>query len=122
MEYEDPETRKIRKAHAKLQREQKIRDELAVQSLMSTPGGRAWMHDILVLTHVFVCSIGPDSHTTYFREGERNIGLYLLNQVMAACPEAYIQMMAEHNNERHIFSTEPGLDDYDDGGLPDSGA
>jgi hypothetical protein len=33
-------------------------------------------------------------------EGERNIGLRLLSDLMQACPDRYIEMLKEANGER----------------------
>ena len=71
-----------------------------ITHLMSTTPGRRWMHNVLEQCHIFSTSYSRDSTTMAFNEGQRDIGLKLLNGVMAACPESYILMMREHNERR----------------------
>ena len=69
-----------------------------IRSLMSTITGRAWMYGRLESAHIFSASYSNDSHLTAFREGERNQGLMLLNDIMRHCPDAYILMTREAND------------------------
>lgn len=69
----------------------------AVVGIMSVSGGRHWMHDILVSCHVFATTFTVDPYATAFNEGQRNIGLQLLDDIMQACPDSYILMMREAN-------------------------
>jgi len=72
-----------------------------ITSIMSTPAGRAWLWDTLAGCHIFVTTFIPDSNASAFQEGRRSIGLSLLADIMAACPDYYIQAMRE-SNERYI--------------------
>src|SRR5262249_45062973 len=63
--------------------------------VMSTAPGRAWILGWLDMCHVFASSYSGDSHATAFAEGERNIGLRLFNDILAACPDEYVTMMKE---------------------------
>ena len=72
-------------------------DQEIVTQLMSTTPGRSWMLRKLEACHVFSSSFNAQPHFMAFSEGERNIGLQLLNDIMAACPDHYIQMMRERN-------------------------
>jgi hypothetical protein len=67
-----------------------------IQTLMSTTQGRQWVHERLTVCHVFATSFSTNAYESAFREGERNVGLQLLNDVMT-CPDEYIQMMREAN-------------------------
>ena len=67
-----------------------------IQSLMGTTQGRQWVHERLTLCHVFASSFSTNAYESAFREGERNVGLQLLNDVMT-CPDEYVQMMREAN-------------------------
>ena len=69
-----------------------------IRSLMSTITGRAWMYGRLESAHIFSASFSTDPHLTAFREGERNQGLMLLNDIMRHCPDAYILMTREAND------------------------
>lgn len=68
--------------------------------IMSTTFGREWVWNQLERAHVFEMSFTPDALLTAFREGERNQGQLLLNDVMVACPEQFIIAMRESNVRR----------------------
>lgn len=69
-----------------------------VAALMATPQGRAWVWDFLAGAHVYQTSFHTDSNSMAFREGERNVALMVLAQIMAAAPKAYLLMFAENSN------------------------
>ena len=74
----------------------KERDRLgALGGIVSEPGGRAWIHNLLSITHVFDSSFSNNSHAMAFREGERQVGLRILADMMAAAPEQWVPMMTE---------------------------
>ncbi|MDE2021163.1 MAG: hypothetical protein KGJ13_12580 [Patescibacteria group bacterium] len=65
-------------------------------NLLSTPAGRNWMWDKLEACRVFQTSFDlGDPHATTFNEGQRNIGLMLLADIGAQCPDALVLMMRE---------------------------
>lgn len=68
-----------------------------IRTLMDTTAGRAYMHAVLERCHVFASSFNTDSLNMAFAEGERNIGLQFLRDVMQACPDMYVLMMREAN-------------------------
>ena len=76
-----------------------------VVDLMSTPPGRQWMHDRLSGCHLFTTSFSLTALETAFKEGERNQGLQLLTDVMAACPDQYVLMMREANVRHQLTDT-----------------
>lgn len=55
------------------------------------------MCEVLEACHIFASSHTGNALNTAFAEGERNIGLRLLNGIMAAAPDQYVQMMRERN-------------------------
>lgn len=74
----------------------KERDRLdALGGIMSVPAGRAWVHNLLSIAHVFDSSFSNNSHAMAFREGERNVGLRIFADLMAAAPDQWITMMTE---------------------------
>ena len=99
--------------------------QIVVLNLMSSPAGRSYMHERLVRCHIFSSSFNASSLGMAFAEGERNVGLQDLNDVMAFAPDQYIQMMREandrSNNDRPIRSAENGRRD-DTGSEPEAGA
>lgn len=79
----------------KLRRENELID---VQQVMMTKCGRAliWrqLSRLNVYGNPFVAGM-PD--VTAFQCGERNAGLWLLQEVMEACPDLYAKMQEEQN-------------------------
>jgi hypothetical protein len=68
--------------------------------LMGTTNGRQWVFEHLDRCHVFASSFSLNAQEAAFKEGERNVGLRLLNDVMLASPDEYVQMMREENVRR----------------------
>ena len=68
-----------------------------VEALMSNEDGRAWMFDILGTNcHVFSDNPMRDTPERNGRfEGERAVGLRLLDEIMKAAPEMFWQMRVE---------------------------
>lgn len=100
-----------------------------VAEVTSTINGRAWYLGILKRCHVFATSFTGEALTSAYAEGERNIGLQLLGDLMAVCPGQYIEMMKE-DHERSITSDrrqdsngrDQGSDSADSGPGEDAGA
>jgi len=66
------------------------------RAMMDVPQFRAFMWGLLTRTHVFAISADvTNANNTFFREGERNVGLSLIADVMRLCPEKYQTMAAE---------------------------
>ena len=83
---------------AKLRETQRVD---VIRGLMSSTPGRQWMHERLLRAHVFASSFTGEALSSAYREGERNIGLQDLNDIMSCCPDLYILMMQE-SNERDL--------------------
>ena len=70
-------------------------DELGdLRSILGAPEGRRLMWRYLTRCGVFKTSMTGSSQT-FFLEGQRNVGLWLLADINAADPGAYVQMLAE---------------------------
>lgn len=65
--------------------------------LMSSKRGRRVVWRLLSEAGVFRVSFEPgmDAMSTAFREGHRNAGLLLINQIFELCPERYAEMAKE---------------------------
>ena len=61
---------------------------------MSTPAGRRFMWRLLEKTGMYRTSFTGNS-TTFFNEGQRNIGLMMNALILQACPEQYLAMLNE---------------------------
>ena len=86
--------------------------------LMGTMAGREWIYNWLSECHVFVSSFSLNAQEAAFREGERNVGLRLLNDVMQTAPDEYVLMMREENVRRSSSDT---IAERASGGDQDSG-
>lgn len=73
-------------------REREIDD---VSFILSHPQGRRFFWRYLSLCNMWKTSFTGNS-TTFFNEGERNIGLRLMADINEASPEAYVQMVKEN--------------------------
>lgn len=80
----------------KSRRQQEIDD---VYFLLNCPQGRRFLWRYLGICGVYRLSYTANSDTN-FREGERNIGLKLMNDIMETKPEAYLQMIQENPKEK----------------------
>ncbi len=91
----DPEVVQQRKRDVG-RRQRQNRDVL--RNLMSSPQGRAWAWDTLSMCHIFATSFqhGINGLSIAFSEGERNVGLKLNADLIAADPKAYVLMQAEN--------------------------
>lgn len=71
--------------------------EQVVKQLMTTPGGRQWVWQLLERGHLYETSFtAGDPMATAFREGERNATLRVLADVIKAAPELYLLAMKEN--------------------------
>ena len=64
--------------------------------IMSQPNGRQWVWDLLTRTKVFATCFDTRALQMAFNEGERNIGLQLMAELMRVCPGQYTTMAREN--------------------------
>lgn len=76
---------------AQLERDQELNE---VKSLMEHPAGRRFMWRLLDKSGLFRTSFTGNS-TTFFNEGQRNIGLIYMSMINETCPELYHLMVIE---------------------------
>lgn len=73
--------------------------KVALRKFLEIPAGRQWVWDLLEVCHLYRTSFDPTNEQsdrlTFFREGERNIGLYVLGQIEQHAPESLRLMMNE---------------------------
>jgi hypothetical protein len=95
-----------------------------ITEVMSTIQGRQWLWDLLGNCHIFSTTFNPEPSISAFQEGQRNVGLFLLADIMAHCPDQYIQAMRE-SNERYHSDLNSAPDDPSaerpSGPIPDGG-
>lgn len=65
--------------------------------LMSTARGRRLVWRLLERTGIYRSSMTGNSFT-FFREGERNVGLFIQATLVEHCPEDYAKMLTEQKD------------------------
>ncbi|MEX8508461.1 MAG: endopeptidase [Leptothrix ochracea] len=74
--------------------------------IVSNKRGRRFAYRLLDRCGVFRSSFTGNS-TTFFNEGQRNIGLHLLGMLNEHAPEAYSLMLKEHNDHERSTNERP---------------
>jgi hypothetical protein len=62
--------------------------------LMADKRGRRYMWALLERTGIYRSSFTGNSET-FFREGQRNIGLAMMDLLLSICPDRYAEMVKE---------------------------
>lgn len=76
------------------------RDIEDIKHVMGSEQGRRVMWELLSQGKIFVAIMPGDPQVMAFQEGQRNISLAWFQRVMAHCPEQYLKMAAEANEEQ----------------------
>lgn len=66
---------------------------------MGNPRGRRIAARYLDKCHIFESSFSTNLSQTNFNEGERNIGLMMLNDIMENAEDKYLKMLQENKNK-----------------------
>lgn len=96
MPYDASNRRDVRAAEKQAKLVEQQRREI-VTGIMSVIPGRSWMCDILESCHIFATSYNDIGYRMAFMEGQREVGIRLLTDIMGACPDQYVLMMRERN-------------------------
>lgn len=94
--YDASDPKKVNEARKKAGRQKKQRLDM-IAGIMELKVGRAWLQERLsVDCHIYAPShVIGDPYQTAFRDGERHIGLKLLEDIMTAAPERFMLMCKE---------------------------
>ena len=88
-------------AAKKLEKEVR-KDELAdMRLLLSDPAGRRFLWRMLKRCGLYRLSYTGNSET-YLREGERNVGLWLMTELSQANPDAFFLMQKENMKQGDV--------------------
>jgi hypothetical protein len=71
------------------------RQDAELRGVLNSYPGRSVIWRVLEQCGIYELSFSGDSHRTAFREGNRNVGLFLLTEVMRVAPDAYGLMQRE---------------------------
>lgn len=95
--YDSGDEKQVRKRRTKaqLQREKELAE---LMSILETKPGRAFTWRLLNQCGVFKTTFANDANLTAFNEGKRQMGLWLLSEIMTASPNSYSLMQAENFN------------------------
>lgn len=88
----DPKMVKAAKRRAERAREAELE---VVKAVMGLPQGRKWVWSILSKARLFQSPFAANALVMAHNAGEMNIGLYILGQIMEACPDQYMVMAKE---------------------------
>jgi len=113
--YDAGNRRDIREAQKRAKVTEQQRREI-ITGIMSVEPGRRWMHDILEGCHIFSTSFSDAGLRMAFMEGQREVGLRLLMDIMGACPDRYIEMMRERNERQSSINARSERRDQDGDG------
>lgn len=94
----DEEQVKESKLHEKFSRETELSD---VAHVLSSPQGRRFYWRLLTECKTFE-SIMTGSAYTYYNSGKQDLGHYLLGELNAADPEAYLKMLKEIKGVKNV--------------------
>ena len=94
-------------AHARETERERLLMQESTSFIMSDERGRRFMWWLLGRCHVYATSFTGNS-ATFFKEGERNIGLMVLDRVMTECPDLYPEMHKEAMLEQARREAEEG--------------
>lgn len=104
----------IRKQEKDARQAERLRRD-AIVACMSTSQGRAWLWDVLASAHCFhTTHVAGDALASAFQEGRRSLGLGVLSDIMAHCPDLYIQAMREANDRYVSDNRNASVDDSSD--------
>lgn len=81
-----------RKSRARLRRENELE---AIKVLLSHRFGRDFVWRLLEECRLYQSSYQGNAEEAVFNEGKRNVGLWVLNEVLQAAPNAYATMRQE---------------------------
>jgi hypothetical protein len=124
MPYDASNRRDVKAAEKQAKLHEQQRKEI-VTGIMSVAPGRSWMCDILESCHIFATSYNDVGLRMAFMEGQREVGIRLLTDIMGACPDSYVLMMRERNERNSSYDARRSRKDTDgrdrESGIDDRG-
>lgn len=81
--------------NAEATRQQRLREESDFKFIMGSKQGRRYVWRLLGMTGLFRNPFAGEPGATAFRCGEQNIGQQVIAEIHGLCPERYIDMLKE---------------------------
>ena len=103
------------------QQEERNRRDFILHS-MGVRAGRAYFCHLLEQAHVFTTTYADLPIRMAFNEGNRNLGLMILGDIMRHCPDHYVTMMRERNERDTITDGRLQRSDADSNGRDSANA
>lgn len=113
MSYNANDRKQIREAKRTARQDDRAR-QATIASIMSTNLGRQYVYNLLSRCHMFGTSFSTNALSMAFAEGERNIGLALVADIMPICSDQYITMIREANDRSIAADTRTSAHESDD--------
>lgn len=85
---------------ADMQKAARLEEQEDLKFVMSHQQGRRLMWRLLSKAGVYRTSFSQNGLEMAFREGQRNLGLFLQAEILDACPERHQQMVKESRDAR----------------------
>ena len=104
MPYDASNRRDVKQAEKQAKLAEQQRREI-ISGIMSVAPGRSWVCDLLEHCHIFHTSYNDILHRMAFMEGQREVGIRLLSDIMGACPDQYVLMMRERNERDTAYES-----------------
>lgn len=95
IDYSDPADQRKAERVQERERDKRDRELEDTRLILSTKEGRRFFWRWISRCHVFETSF-TGNNTTFFKEGERNVGIQMLADLNAAAPEQYAVMQKEY--------------------------
>lgn len=109
MPYDASNRKDIRRAEKDAKLDETLRIDF-LRAAMSTSQGRAYFYSELEFCHLFADPFTGSALLEAYRKGERNVGLRTFADLLAHCPDYYIQMVKEANDRRTARDSRPSTD------------
>ena len=114
MPYDASNRKDIRRAEKDAKADEIARIDF-LRAAMSTIQGRAWFYNLLEFCHLFTDPFSGQALLEAYSKGERNVGLRIFADLLAHCPDYYIQMVKDANDRRiSRDNRRPDADPVDD--------
>jgi len=91
----DEQQVKSKKTRAKIDRDNQLS---SMRDIVESDGGQEFLWRLLARCKVYETSFTGNSQT-FFNEGKREVGLWVLSEIVAADPAAYAKMMMKNTEE-----------------------
>jgi len=117
MPYDASNRKDIRRAEKDAKADEVARIDF-LRAAMSTIQGRAWFYNLLEFCHLFSDPFSGQALLEAYSKGERNVGLRIFADLLAHCPDYYIQMVKDANDRRTLRDSRRPDPDPDDDSAP----